>query len=76
MMFAGVVYPLSTTPQVIEVFKGNTDGVSLASWAVYMVFSVLFSTYGYLHKIKLMFMTNILWFIMQGLVVIGILASR
>lgn len=74
MMFAGVVYPLSTVPQIVEVFRGNTAGVSLLSWIIYIIFSMLFITYGYVHRIKLMFMTNILWLIMQTIVVIGLLA--
>lgn len=74
MMFAGAIYPLSTVPQIIEIFKGNTAGVSLVSWVIYVIFSVLFITYGYVHRIKLMFMTNILWLIMQSVVVVGLIA--
>lgn len=76
MMFAGVIYPLSMAPQVFEVFRGNTEGVSVVSWIISMFFSVLFITYGYIHQIRLMFMTNILWLVMQALVVIGLLVSH
>ena len=67
------LYPLSGIPQVIEVFRGNTGGVSLLAWFGFMLFSFLFLIYGLAYKIKPMIITNILWFIVEGLVVTGIL---
>jgi uncharacterized protein with PQ loop repeat len=70
---AAFLYPMSGIPQVIEVFKGNVSGVSLLAWFSFMVFSFLFLLYGLAYKIKPMIITNVLWFIVESLVVVGIL---
>lgn len=70
---AAFLYPLSGIPQVIEIFQGNIDGVSMLSWAGFIVFSILFLAYGVVHKITPMIVTNALWLVIDGLVVIGIL---
>ncbi len=75
MMVAGVIYPLTSIPQIIEVFSGNTAGVSILSWGGFMFFTVLFTAYGYVHKIRLIYVTNLLWLIMQGAVITGSLLN-
>lgn len=76
VMVAAFLYPLSGLPQVIEVFQGNSAGVSLRSWLGFTAFSALFLVYGFAHKIKPMVITNALWLIVDGLIVIGILIDR
>jgi uncharacterized protein with PQ loop repeat len=66
------LYPLSGIPQVFEVFQGHVDGVSVISWIAFMVFSSLFLVYGIFHKIVPMIITNFLWLIVDGIVVIGV----
>lgn len=72
-MAASFVYPLSGVPQVITVFSGSVEGVSLLSWSGFAVFTFLFMNYGIIHKIKPMIITNLLWFLIDLMVVIGIL---
>lgn len=76
VLIAAFLYPLSGLPQVFLVFHGNSEGVSLTSWLGFMAFSLLFLIYGTVHKIKPMAITNILWLIVEGLVVIGVLLNR
>lgn len=73
IIVASFLYPLCSLPQVIEVFNGNTEGVSLLSWMGFMIFSVLFLVYGLIHKITPMIITNVLWLLVDGLVIIGLL---
>lgn len=75
IILAAFLYPLSGLPQVVEVFNGQTEGVSLWSWVGFMGFSGLFLAYGLIHKIPPMIITNILWLAVDGLVIIGLLAS-
>lgn len=75
IILAAFLYPLSGLPQVIEVFNGHTDGVSLWSWLGFIGFSALFLAYGLIHKIAPMIITNILWLAVDSLVIIGLLTS-
>lgn len=75
IILAAFLYPLSGLPQVIEVFNGHTDGVSLWSWLGFICFSALFLAYGLVHKIAPMIITNILWIAVDSLVIIGLLVG-
>ena len=76
VVFASFMYPLSSIPQVIQIFQGSTDGVSLYSWASFLVFAIIFLTYGIKNRITPMLITNSIWIIMDSLVIIGILINR
>ena len=75
-VIAAFLYPLSGLPQVIEVFQGNTEGVSITSWLGFVAFSVFFMIYAVIHKIKPMIITNALWLVIDGLVLFGVLAHK
>lgn len=72
VVVASFAYPFSGVPQVLEVFNGHIDGVSLASWVGFIFFSLIFFFYGLVHKIKPMIITNALWLLVDGLIVVGI----
>lgn len=73
---ASFIYPLTGIPQVVAVFQGKVDGVSLASWLGFICFALILSAYGVVHKIKPMIINNFLWVIVDALVVSGILIHR
>jgi uncharacterized protein with PQ loop repeat len=75
IILAAFMYPLSGLPQVIEVFNGHADGVSLLSWFGFIGFSALFLTYGLIHKIAPMIITNILWLAVDSLVIVGLIVG-
>lgn len=75
-VIAAFIYPLSGLPQVIEVFQGNVDGVSVSSWIGFIFFSIFFMAYGLVHKIKPMIITNALWLVIDGLIVAGVLTHK
>jgi uncharacterized protein with PQ loop repeat len=76
IMVAAIIYPLSTVPQIVEVFKGSVDGVSLTAWSGYILFSLLFLIYGIIHRVKPMMVSNSLWVMVDSIVVAGILIHR
>ncbi len=76
ILVAAALYPLSTIPQVIEVFQGDTQGISLTTWVGYVIFASLFLSYGLIHKVKPMIIGNSLWLAVDVLVVAGVLAHR
>ncbi len=72
---ASFLYPLSGIYQVVDVFKGNTSGVSIYSWFGFSIFAALFLVYGLKHKIVPMIISNIIWLAVDGAVVVGILIN-
>lgn len=75
VLFVSILYPLSAIPQLIDIFHGSSEGVSIISWAGFLVCSGLFLVYGLRHQVWPMIISNMLWVVVDGLVVIGILAS-
>lgn len=76
VLIASYLYPLSGVPQLLLVYKGDVSGVSIASWLAFASFSALFLIYGFVNKIKPMIIVNLLWLILDILIVFGTLAHR
>ena len=70
------LYPLSALPQIFEVAKGNTAGVSILSWTIFLLCSALFLTYGLKNKVFPMIISNVLWVIMDSIIVISLFHAQ
>lgn len=69
-----ILGPVMTLPQVYKIWiDRQTVGVSLASWGTYFVLNIFWITYGIIHKSKLLVFTYFLWFIVNGLVALGVI---
>ncbi len=75
VIVASFLYPLSGIPQVIQIFQGTTDGVSVYSWLGFTLFAGIFFAYGIKHKVTPMIIANSIWLVVDGLVVIGYLLN-
>lgn len=72
--FIGIAGPLMTIPQVIKIFVSKTAaGVSLLSWISYTIIALFWLWYGILHKDKPIIITNLGWFIVDLIIIIGTL---
>jgi uncharacterized protein with PQ loop repeat len=68
-----VLMPLTTLPQVIQLYTSHdASGLSLLMWVLYSVGILPFLAFGYIHKIKQLVILNILWLIVNGLMIYGI----
>lgn len=77
MTVAAVVSPLMTLPQIWLIFSTESAvGVSLFTWASYLIFNLVFLTYGIAHTIKPLIVTSVIWIIMDILVVTGTVVYR
>jgi hypothetical protein len=76
VLFISVIYPLTAIPQLVGILKGNIDGVSVVSWAGFLMCSGVFFIYGLRHRVWPMILSNMLWVVVDGLVVAGIVAYR
>lgn len=74
MSFAAIIHPMTAIPQVYAIYStGDVSGVSLWTWVGFMLLGLIFLAYGIVHNIKPFIVTQLLWFIVDFLVVIGIL---
>jgi len=74
MSAAAVIHPLTATPQVWLIYSTqDATGVSLSTWIGFMLLGLIFLAYGILHKIKPFIVTQVLWFIVDFLVVVGVI---
>lgn len=72
---AAFAYPAVGIPQVIKVYQGNTDGVSLIYWFGTGVYSVIFLIYGIKHHTEPMIIIYGLWIVINLLVIIGLVTN-
>lgn len=74
---SGIIAPFLTIPQLYIVWiQKDGVGVSIISWASYAFFNVIFVIYGLQHKHKLIVINNILWFLMEIMVVVGVIIYK
>ncbi len=67
---------LMTIPQVVTVWRHGAAGVSLPSWIAYLASSVAWLIYGIRQRDATIWLVCIGWILVDGSVVIGILANR
>lgn len=74
MMVVAIIHPLTALPQAFEIYANQSaENVSLVTWLSFMAIGVVFTLYAIIHRLKPMLFNQIIWFIVDGLVVTGIL---
>jgi len=72
-----LISPIMTIPQLSEIWtNGSVSGVSLPTWAAYAMVSSVWFIYGVSHKEKPIIASSSALFILQSLIVVGILINR
>lgn len=72
--FAAFAGPLMTLPQAWKIwFYQNASGVSWISWFSYFICAIIWVIYGVEHKDKPIIAMNVLWIILDVLIVVGTL---
>ena len=70
--FFGILSPFFLIPQLYIIWvEKNAKGISEFSFAGFAFVNLIFVLYGYTHKNKLIIINNVLWGLLQALVVIG-----
>jgi uncharacterized protein with PQ loop repeat len=67
---------LSTVPQVLQVWLGSASGVSLVSWAAYLVAACLWLIHGVRKHDKSIYVACIGWIVLDAAIVIGIIVRQ
>ena len=72
-LFAGIISPAATLPQIYLVYSTQSSvGVSLFMWTAYNVVSAILLMYGIRHKLKPIIISQILWLIVQTPMMIAV----
>jgi uncharacterized protein with PQ loop repeat len=71
-----VLTMLSTVPQVLQVWVGSASGVSLVSWASYLVAACLWLIHGVRKHDKSIYLACIGWILLDAAIVIGVMARQ
>lgn len=73
MGMVAFIGPASASPQVIEIFAHQSaQGVSLLSWVMYLMLGTVSLAYGLFHHLKPIIISQVLWAVMDILVIVGI----
>ena len=69
-----IIMPLTTFPQIYKtwVYK-NAIGMSLLMWVFHAMLVIPMLLYGIAHKVKPLIILNILWVVVDIIVIIGIM---
>lgn len=71
--FVGLAAVLISLPQLFEIWIGkDASGVSLITWFAYLIIEILWITYGFIHDLKPIILAYISVFVVDALIVIGI----
>lgn len=76
MIFAGLVSPLATIPQIIKLYATHTElaeGQSLTTWALYTIIATLWAAYGVINQQLAVLIGNAAGAIIYAVMAVGIL---
>lgn len=74
MSVAAVIHPLMAVPQVVLIYATEqAAGLSMFTWAAWLVLGMVFLTYGLAHRLRPYILMQVLWVIVDVLVIVGIL---
>ena len=74
MLIVGVIMPLVQIPQIRTLYSTKvTAGLSLETWVMYLFLCFIPLAYGIAYKLTPLIISNILWTIVNIVVVVGII---
>lgn len=74
MSVAAIIHPLMAVPQVVQIYvTEQAAGLSLFTWAAWLALGMVFLAYGLAHRLRPYILMQVLWVIVDVLVILGIL---
>lgn len=74
MYGVGIFAPIALVPQILELYTTRSgEGLALSTWALFVLFNILWTAYGVVHKDIHIFFANALMILFNGAIVVGIL---
>lgn len=73
MMLVSILNPLVAIPQAVVIYVNqDATNVSLATWLSFMLVGVVLTFYSVAHRIRPMIINQILWFVVDIAIIVGI----
>lgn len=64
--------PLTTIPQIFKIWTSQNAGdISITTWALFIFSASLWLFYGIAHRNKPIIISNTLWVVLEGMVLLG-----
>ena len=76
VVYVALISPIMTLPQLYNVWKGNSGGVSFITWIAYLCVATMWLLYGLKYKIKPIIVVQTCWIVVDSAVVLGLLIHR
>ena len=74
ILFIGIFVQLTVIPQILNIWLyKNAAGVSVISWAGFLLYSILFLIYAIVHRVRYMIIIYIFWIFIHSSIVVGTL---
>ena len=72
--FTGALSIVMSIPQVLQIYLyNNVAGISFITWFTFLINATIWTTYGVVHKDKLIILMYVSYFIIDVMIVAGIL---
>lgn len=65
------VGPVMTVPQIYDIWIRHDYGINVITWGSFMLFAAIWLYYGIVHRARPVVVSNLLWLLAEGLVVLG-----
>ncbi|MCF7910220.1 hypothetical protein K9L16_00930 [Candidatus Pacearchaeota archaeon] len=73
-MINSIVMPLTTLPQIFRIYHYKiVDGLSIAMWILYCISCLIMLPYAIVHKSKELIVLNVMWLIVNLIIIFGII---
>lgn len=69
---AALLGPMTTVPQIITIYRTHSaEDISILAWAGFSLYSAFWILYGWVHRDVPLTLANLLWTILQVMVMVG-----
>ena len=71
--FVAIFGPVMSIPQILKIWlHKSAAGISEITWSSYLLISIFWLIYGAMHKDKPIIFANILWIVINTIIIIGV----
>ena len=70
------VGPILTIPQIYDVWIRKDFSVNVITWGSYIIIEMIWLYYGIINKVRPIILSNCLWILVNGLVILGALLYK
>ena len=72
-MLFSVLMPMTAIPQIYKLYYfQNADGIAIWMWILHSIAIIPFLLYGIVHKVHHIIILNVLWLVVQMIMIVGI----